>query len=71
MTIENIRNQILAEKANQKALNGLDSTSKSGLFYLAAHCVAVVIFLQYEFYDTYKIELDKNVREQKKYSQLW
>lgn len=71
MTIQDIHNQILTEKNNQADLAGLDNTSKSGLFNLLAYAVAVIVWLQYEFFDTYKIELDQKVREQKKYSQLW
>jgi hypothetical protein len=70
-TVNDIHNQILQEKTNQDQLAGLDTTSKSGIFYLSSYAVAIVVFLQYKFFDTYKIELDIKIREQKKYSQLW
>ena len=70
-TIAQIKAQILAEKANQDELQGLNSTSNAGIFNLFAYCAASVIWIQYMMFDTYQIELDQKIREQKKYSLLW
>ena len=70
-TIAEIKAQILAEKANQDELNGLNSTSNASIFNLFAFCAATVIWIQYSFFDTYQIELDEKIRQQKKYSLLW
>lgn len=70
-TIENIKNQILAEKANQEALEGLTSASKTSLYGLWAYIVAVAMWTMYSAWDIFSIEMDQKIREQKLYSLLW
>lgn len=71
MTVQQIKSQILAEKSKQEQLQGLDSTSNVALFNLWAYIVAFVLWSQYKMFETYKIELNQKIREQKKYSLLW
>lgn len=71
MTIEQIKNQILQEKANQDALLGIDTTSKAGIYSLWAYITAVCIWSLYKAMEIFRIELDQKIREQKLYSLLW
>lgn len=70
-TINDIRNQILQEKENQQTLNSLNSSSNVAVYKLWAYVVAVVIWLQYEFFDAFKSDMNQLIREQKQYSLLW
>lgn len=71
MTIEQIKNQILQEKANQDALNSADSTSKTALFNLWAYIVAVVMWAMYKSWGIFQEEMAQKIREQKLFSLLW
>ena len=70
-TIDQIKQQILAEKANQEALAGINSTSRSALFNLWAYIVAFCIWSIYKAWDIFQVEMDQEIREQKLYSLLW
>lgn len=70
-TIDQLKNQILSEKANQEALNGLTSTSKTSLFRLWAYIVAVAMWSMYSAWDIFSVEMDQKIREQKLFSLLW
>lgn len=70
-TINDIKQQILAEKDSQEALQGLNSTSNVGIYNLWAYVVAMVIWLQYQFYDQFKADMNVMIREQKQYSRQW
>jgi len=70
-TIIQIKDQILAQKAQYSELDGLDSTSKVSIFNLWAYCVASVIWIQYQYFDIYTIETDAKIKAQKVYSLLW
>lgn len=71
MTIENIKDQILSEKANQESLSGLDSTSNVAIYVIWAYVVATVIWSLYQFFEIFKSEIDYKIKTQKKYSKLW
>ena len=71
MKIQEIKDQILQEKANQEDLAGLTSTSKVGLFNLWAYVIAFAMFTMYELWAIFKTEVDVKIREQKLYSLLW
>lgn len=70
-TIDQIKNQILTEKANQEALNGITSTSKVALYNLWAYIVAFCMWSVYKSWEIFRVELDQKIREQKLYSLLW
>jgi len=70
-TIDQIKNQILTEKSNQEALNGLTSTSKVSIFNLWAYICAYAMWAMYAAWDIFKVEMDQKIREQKLYSLLW
>ncbi|QSS96577.1 hypothetical protein [Psychroflexus sp. ALD_RP9] len=71
MTIQGIKNQILAEKANQEALEGLNSSSNVAIYNIWAYVVATVVWTLYQFFKTYTAETDQKIREQKRYTLLW
>ena len=70
-TLQDIKAQIIAEKDAQSDLQGLNSTSNVAIYNLWAYCVAVVIWLQYQFYDQFKADMNVMIREQKQYSRQW
>ena len=70
-TIDNLKNQILAEHDNQAALSGADSSSKVAIYNLWAYIVAFCMWSIYKAWDIFKIEMDQKIREQKLYSLLW
>lgn len=70
-TINELKEQILAEVANQEALEGLNSTSNVAIYRLWAYVVAVVMWLQYEFFNAFTEDMSQLIREQKRYSLLW
>ncbi|TLP81342.1 hypothetical protein [Maribacter sp. ACAM166] len=70
-TVLEIKNQIIAKKAEFTALDGLETTSKVGIYNLWAYVVAFSIWLQYGFFETYKAETDDKIRTQKVYTILW
>jgi len=67
-SIQSIKEQILAEKANYEALNGLTSTSKVSTHNLWAYVIAAIAWVQYQLWDKYKIELDEQIAAQKRYT---
>lgn len=71
MTVQEIKQQILTEKANQEALQGIDSTSNVAIYNLWAYVIAFVVWLQYQYFETYTQEADQKIREQKRYTLLW
>lgn len=70
-TINDIKTQILSEAQSQTALSGVNSTSNVAIYNLWAYCVAVVIWLQYQYYDQFKADMNVMIREQKQYSRQW
>jgi hypothetical protein len=70
-TIEQIKNQILTEKANQESLAGITSTSKVGIFNIWAYVIAFCTWSVYKAWDIFKVEMDDKIRNQKLYSLLW
>jgi hypothetical protein len=70
-SINDIKQQILTEAQSQASLSGLTSTSKAAIYNIWAYVVAVVIWLLYEFFDEFKIDMSQMIREQKRYSRLW
>jgi hypothetical protein len=57
-TIQQIKSQILTEKANQPDLSGLTSTSQVSIFNLWAYITAVAIFVQEQLWDLFRTETD-------------
>lgn len=70
-TQQEIKAQILAEKANYNSLDTLNSTSKVSIFGIWAGIVATVIWTLYVFFDLFTQEINTKIKEQKKYSLLW
>ncbi|CAG2532915.1 hypothetical protein MAR621_03109 [Maribacter dokdonensis] len=70
-TVEEIKSQILAKKAEYESLNGLDSTSKTASFNLWAYIVAFVIYVQYQFFAIFQTEVDEQLANQKIFRNLW
>lgn len=70
-TVEEIKAQILAKKADYESLNGLDSTSKTASFNLWAYIVAFVIWVQYQFFAIFQTEVDEQLANQKIFRNLW
>lgn len=70
-SIETIKNQILAAKASYPELGELNSSSRVSIYNLWAYIVATVVWLQYQFYELYKQEVDEKVKGQKLYTLLW
>lgn len=70
-TVLEIKEQILAKKSEYESLNGLDSTSKTASFNLWAYIVAFVIWVQYQFFELFKGEVDEQLRNQKIFRNLW
>ncbi|MFY0714139.1 hypothetical protein J1D01_10710 [Seonamhaeicola sp. NFXS20] len=70
-TQQEIKEQILAEKANYSSLDTLNSTSKVSIYGIWAGIVATVIWTLYVFFDLFTDEINTKIKEQKKYSLLW
>lgn len=70
-TIDEIKQQILAEKANYSSLDGADSTSKVAKYNLWAYVTAAVHWVLYQFFETYKQEVDEKIKTQKVLNQYW
>lgn len=70
-TQQEIKEQILAEKANYSSLDTLNSTSKVSIYSIWAGIVATVIWTLYVFFDLFTDEINTKIKEQKKYSLLW
>ncbi|WP_394749472.1 hypothetical protein [Spongiimicrobium salis] len=70
-SIQQIKNNILAEKDNFESLNGLDSTSNVALYRLWAFVIATVMYVLYEFLRVFTIEMDQRISEQKLFTTLW
>lgn len=70
-TIDEIKQQILAEKAKYSSLDEADSTSKTALFNLWAYVVAVVHYVLYQFFQLFVSEVDEKIRTQKAFNEYW
>lgn len=70
-SIIEIKEQIIAKKAEFSSLDGLDSTSKLSIYNMWAYAVAYIIWLLYQFFELYQIETDQKIKAQKIYSLLW
>tara|TARA_R110002051_G_scaffold297564_2_gene363994 strand:+ start:45069 stop:45935 length:867 start_codon:yes stop_codon:yes gene_type:complete len=70
-TVEKLKLQILAKKADYQSLNGLDSTSKTASYNLWAYVVAFVIWVQYQFFVIFQKEVDEQLANQKIFRNLW
>ncbi|KQC30165.1 hypothetical protein [Flagellimonas eckloniae] len=70
-TIDEIKQEILAKKAEFSSLDELDSTSKVALYNLWAYVVAASIWVLYQFHDTYTQETDQKIAEQKLFTLDW
>ena len=71
MTIAEIKNIILAEKAKHRELDGLNSPSKVAIYNLWAYVIAVVAWTQYQFFEVFKTELNEQIAAQKLYTLRW
>lgn len=70
-TIDEIKQSILAKKAEYASLDALNSTSKVAIYNLWAYIVATVIWILYQFHELYRQETDEKIKAQKIYSLLW
>lgn len=70
-SIIEIKEQILAKKAEFSSLDGLNSTSKLSIYNMWAYAVAYIIWLLYQFFELYQLETDQKIKAQKIYSLLW
>lgn len=70
-TIDEIKQQILDEKAEYSSLEGLDSDSKTSIYNLWAYVTAVVHWVLYQFFAKYMAEVDEKVRSQKAFNEFW
>jgi hypothetical protein len=62
-TIAQIQAQILAEKANQPALSGLNSPSRTSIYNLWSFITAVAINLQEQLWDVFKTNLETDISQ--------
>ncbi|PIB28930.1 hypothetical protein BFP77_08410 [Maribacter sp. 4U21] len=70
-TVDEIKQQILAKKAEYESLNGLTSTSTTASYNLWAYVVAFVIWVVYEFFRIFQLEVDDQLANQKIFRNLW
>ena len=70
-TIAEIKASILAEKAKHPELAGLDSTSKTAVWQLWAYIIATVAWVQYQFFEAFKTELEDKIAAQRLYTLQW
>lgn len=70
-TVEEIRDSILAKKAEFSSLDGLDTTSKVSSYRLWAYITAFVIWTQYQFFDLFTKETDEKIAAQLVLRDLW
>lgn len=70
-TIEEICNEILAEKANHSELSGLDSTSDTAIYKLWAYITAVCIWTLEKIYDAHKAEINAAIATKKPHGLMW
>lgn len=68
MTIKEIQDNILAEKAKFSELDSLNSNSKVSVYRLWVYITAVVAWSVYQFFDAFKAEMDEVVKTQKRYT---
>lgn len=71
MTIEEIKQLIIAEKEKHEVLNEADSTSKVAIWNLWVYIIAVVAWSQYELWRIFKLEMDQKIAAQKLYTLSW
>jgi hypothetical protein len=60
-SIVTIQNQILLEKSNQSALDGLNSPSRTSIYNLWSYITAVVINLFEQLYDVFQTNLESEI----------
>ena len=70
-SIPEIQRQLLSEKANHTALNGLDSTSKTSLWRLLFYIVAMATQTLERLFDRHKIEVKTLLAQQKAGTLAW
>ena len=70
-SIQDIQTEILQAKANEPALSGLDSTSKTAIWRLWVYITAFAIWTLEKLFDQHRKEIDEEIRTQKKFSLPW
>ena len=70
-TIQEIQNLILQAKAQEPALNELNSTSKVAIWRLWVYIIAVAIWSLEKLFDQHKADIDKRLAELKPHTARW
>ncbi len=70
-TINEIQQEILEAKANDTALNGLTSTSKSAIWRLLIYIVAFAIWTLEKLFDLHSSEVDNKLAQLKPHTPRW
>ncbi len=70
-TINEIQQEILEAKANDTALNGLTSTSKSAIWRLLIYIVAFAIWTLEKLFDLHSSEVDAKLEQLKPHTARW
>ncbi|WP_434575548.1 nucleotidyltransferase [Riemerella anatipestifer] len=70
-TIEEIQQEILTAKANEPALQELNSTSKTSIWRLWIYITAFTIWVLEKLFDTHKAEVSEALRQLKPHTARW
>ena len=70
-TIQEIQNLILQAKAQEPALNELNSTSKVAIWRLWVYIIAVAIWSLEKIFDIHRADIDKRLAELKPHTARW
>lgn len=70
-TINEIQAEILEAKANDTALDGLNSTSKSTIWRLFIYIVSVAIWTLEKLFDLHAVQVDEKLAELKPHTARW
>lgn len=70
-TIQEIQNLILQAKAQEPALNELNSTSKVAIWRLWVYIIAVAIWSLEKLFDQHRADIDKRLAELKPHTARW
>ncbi|MDY3352248.1 nucleotidyltransferase [Riemerella anatipestifer] len=70
-TIEEIQNEILTAKANEPALQELNSSSKTSIWRLWIYITAFAIWVLEKLFDTHREEINEKLRTQRVFSLPW
>ena len=71
MTIDEIKQLIIATKEKHEVINAADSTSRVAIWNLWAYIIAEIAWSQFELWDILKLEIDQKIAAQKRYTLPW